>query len=79
MRTILNIDQLISAHWADCDVQAGETPEAYASRHEEQGSPDPRWRSVMSVGEEGWYPVAYTTIVSGLVLWLAIPRIGGGA
>ena len=29
------IDLLISAHWGSCDVQQGETPEDYASRHEE--------------------------------------------
>jgi hypothetical protein len=31
----MTIDELIAAHWGDCDVQAGETPEEYAMRHEE--------------------------------------------
>ena len=30
----VTIDQLIAAHWGTCDVQSGETPEDYASRHE---------------------------------------------
>ena len=28
------IDDLIAQHWAGCDVLQGETPEAYAMRHE---------------------------------------------
>lgn len=32
---ILQIDELIAAHWAGCDVLQGETPEEYAMRHEE--------------------------------------------
>lgn len=32
---ILQIDELIAAHWEGCDVLQGETPEAYAIRHEE--------------------------------------------
>jgi hypothetical protein len=32
--TSVTIDQVIAAHWGDCDVQEGETPEAYAMRHE---------------------------------------------
>ena len=32
---IYTIDELIGQHWAGCDVLQGETPEAYASRHEE--------------------------------------------
>jgi hypothetical protein len=34
---LVTIDQLILAHWGDCDVQEGETPEAYAMRHELRG------------------------------------------
>lgn len=33
---IYTIDALIANHWRGCDVQAGETPEDYASRHEEE-------------------------------------------
>lgn len=31
---IFTIDDLIACHWGDCDVGMGETPEAYAMRHE---------------------------------------------
>jgi hypothetical protein len=31
----MTIDELIAAHWGDCDIQHAETPEAYAIRHEE--------------------------------------------
>lgn len=33
---ILTIEQMIEAHWRGCDVRQGETPEAYAMRHEEE-------------------------------------------
>ncbi len=33
---IITIDHLIAEHWNGCDVLSGETPEAYASRREQE-------------------------------------------
>ena len=48
----MTIDDLITQHWAGCDVLQGETPEAYAIRHEEQRLWEAWWFETL---EEMWH------------------------
>jgi hypothetical protein len=49
----MTINELIAAHWGDCDVQQGETPEAYAIRHEEMRTVMIQHRCWVLI-DEGW-------------------------
>ena len=50
---IFTIDELIAAHWGDCDVRHGETPEEYAIRHEEARTVMIQHRCWVLI-DEGW-------------------------
>ena len=63
----VTIDQLIAAHWGTCDVGVGETPEDYASRHEEQDRLFCGW----DLGAEG-VSITWVRFSSGRIEILAI-------